>query len=113
DFRLAAADAVKRPRFGTFPYDPAAALTSTIAGQLAANAPNWLDARVSPAIVQTLEKRGLLFPQMPSAHGWVDTGIGSVVVIDGTGEPTGANTSWADISGPPGYVRFVPDLSAR
>lgn len=113
DYGLSAADAVSRPRFGTFPYDPAAALTSSIPALLAADAPNWLDARVSPAIVQTLEKRGLHFEQKPSTHGWVDTAIGSVVVIDGSGAPEGANTSWADIAGPPGSVRTVPGVNDR
>jgi len=113
DYGLSAADTVGRPRFGTFPYDPAAALTSSIGAKLAAAAPNWLDARVSSDIVQTLKKRGLNFEQKPSASGWVDTAMGSVVVIDPTGVPEGANTSWADISGPPGSVRTVPGVTAR
>jgi gamma-glutamyltranspeptidase/glutathione hydrolase len=108
DYNLPVADVVNRPRFGTFPYDPAAALTSSIPGQLSANRPNWLDPRVSPAIVQTLKKRGLNFEQTPSARGWVDTAMGSVVVIDARGNPEGANTAWVEIAGPPGAVQTVP-----
>jgi gamma-glutamyltranspeptidase/glutathione hydrolase len=113
DYGLSAADAVSRPRFGTFPYDPAAALANSIGGRLAAASPNWLDARVSADIVQTLKKRGLNFEQRPSASGWVDTAMGSVVVISADGTPEGANTSWADISGPPGSIRTVPAVTAR
>jgi len=68
---------------------------------------------VSSDIVQTLKKRGLNFEQKPSASGWVDTAMGSVVVIDANGLPEGANTSWADISGPPGSVRTVPGITGR
>jgi hypothetical protein len=39
--------------------------------------------------------------------------MGTVVVADGSGGPEGANTSWADISGPPGSVRVVPAVSGR
>ena len=113
DYNLSAAEAVRTPRFGTFPYDPAAALTSSLPGELSAHAPNWLDPRVSPAIVQTLKKRGLNFQQARSAQGWVDTAMGTVVVVDNSGGLEGANASWADISGPPGSVRVVPAVSGR
>jgi gamma-glutamyltranspeptidase / glutathione hydrolase len=113
DYKLSAADAVGKPRFGTFPYNPAGALTSSLPGELSAHAPNWLDPRVSPAIVQTLKQRGLNFQQASTSQGWVDTAMGTVVVADGSGGPEGANTSWADISGPPGSVRVVPAVSGR
>jgi gamma-glutamyltranspeptidase/glutathione hydrolase len=108
DYKLPATEAVNRPRFGTFPYDPAAALTSSIPAQLASNTPNWLDARVSSTIVQSLKARGLNFEQRASSKGWVDTAMGSVVIVE-RDKPDGANTPWVGIAGPPGAVQTVPN----
>jgi len=110
DYHLPVQDVVTRPRFGTFPYDPAAPITKSISESLAASTPNWLDPRVDGSIVQALAKRGLYFEQTHRAlpSGWVDTGMGSVVVIRSDGTPEGANTPWVEISGPPGAVATVP-----
>ena len=110
DFGLSARDAVTRPRFGTFPYDPAAALTSTIPGRLGAAAPNWLDPRVGADIVRTLKGRGLAFEQTPASRpaAWVDTAMGTVVLVRPDGRIEGANTPWAGIAGPPGSVQVLP-----
>ena len=110
DYRLPAHEIVNRPRFGTFPYDPAAPLIRSITERLNANTPNWLDPRVDSKIVQTLAMRGLYFEQGYHAFppSWVDTGMGSVVVIHPDGTPEGANTPWVEISGPPGAVESVP-----
>jgi len=115
DYRLSVDDVVSRPRFGTFPYDPAAALNNSITARLAANAPNWLDPRVSSDIVQTLRSRGLYFQQtMPAGQSmWVDTGMGSVVKLQPDGTPEGANTQWVGISGPPGSIETVPVVVAH
>jgi gamma-glutamyltranspeptidase len=109
DYNMPANDAVSQPRFGTFPYDPAAALTQSIAGTLGANTPNWLDPRVRPDVVATLQKRGLSFVQRQSvpAGGWVDTGMGAVAVIKTVGKPEAATTAWVEMSGPPGAVRTI------
>src|SRR5262249_30947891 len=110
DYRLSAHDAATLPRFGTFPYDPAAPLVRSINEKLAANTPNWLDWRVDRKIVQELSLRGLDFEQTPRAlpNGWIDTGMGSIVVLRADGTPEGANTPWFEISGPPGAVEIIP-----
>jgi gamma-glutamyltranspeptidase len=108
DYRLPASEAVTRPRFGTFPYDPAAALTSTIPQLLGTNQPNWLDPRVSGEIVRALAARGLNFAQKQPGGmgGWVDTGLGAAVTA-GDGRLQGGVTPWVEIAGPPGAVQVV------
>jgi gamma-glutamyltranspeptidase len=59
DYKLSAQDTVEQPRFGTFPNDPTSAMSISISAELAANAPFWLDPRVSPEVVKTLESHGL------------------------------------------------------
>ena len=112
DYKLSAQDTVERPRFGTFPYDPSSAMSISISGELAANAPFWLDPRVSPEVVKTLESRGLHFvqTQMSGATSWVDTGLGSVAVLRGSGPPEGAVTPWVQIAAPSGAVQVVAPL---
>jgi gamma-glutamyltranspeptidase len=109
DYRLPAQEAVTQPRFGTFPYQLTAALTSSIATRLQDDSPNWLDPRVAPDIVRALALRGLEFvrKQPPSMGGWVDTGLGAAVTISESGEARGAVTPWVEMAAPPGTVQTV------
>jgi gamma-glutamyltranspeptidase len=109
DYRMTVQEAVTKPRFGTFPYDPAAPLTTTIPQLLAANRPNWLDPRVNPEIVRALADRGIQFVQTPAPGmgGWVDTGLGAAVSVGRDGRLQGAITPWVQIAAPPGAVQVV------
>jgi gamma-glutamyltranspeptidase/glutathione hydrolase len=109
DYRLQAQQVVTLPRFGTFPYDFAAALTTSVADALGSRRPNWLDPRVSPDIVATLRQRGLEFQQTqpPGSASWVDTGLGSAVIVREDGAIEGALTPWVEITGPPGAVAIL------
>jgi gamma-glutamyltranspeptidase/glutathione hydrolase len=113
DYRLPPQETVTRPRFGTIPYDPAAALTNTIPQLLEANRPNWLDPRVGADIVRELAARGVTFAQKqpPGMGGWVDTGLGAVVTVGKDGKLEGAITPWVEIAGPPGAVQIVEGLA--
>ncbi len=103
DYRLSARDAVSFPRFGTYLYDPfdvppTKKLDTSV---------NWLDPRVSPDIVEALKSRGLKFQQQASAAtgGWIDIGLGTIVVLHSDGTVEGATAPWFGTPNPSGTVQ--------
>jgi gamma-glutamyltranspeptidase / glutathione hydrolase len=93
DYHLPVEQAVSLPRFGTFP--PVADSKGLVAGFDS----NWLDPRIDPEIVHTLEKHGLKFQRA----GFIDTGLGAVAAIDANGIRTGVTVPLPYIKDPFGY----------
>ena len=83
DYRLSPAEAARLPRFGTIPFE----LNSDGDIVWCDTSRNWLDKRVNPEVVTTLESRGLLFHQ---EH--IDTGLGNIVVVNEDGTLQSATT---------------------
>jgi gamma-glutamyltranspeptidase/glutathione hydrolase len=79
DYNLPVEQAVSLPRFGTFPSTKKHVYPDR----------NWLDPRVSPAIVKYLNSQGLRVQNT----GVVDTGLGNVVALNENEEHTSANAA--------------------
>jgi gamma-glutamyltranspeptidase/glutathione hydrolase len=77
DYKLSAHDVVSTPRFGSHAWDMQT--RKQVDGI-------WLDPRVDKSIVEALKKKGLKFTQ----DGYIDTGLGSVAIVDDDGRVTGA-----------------------
>lgn len=86
--RMSAGDATAAPRFGTFPFDLA-----TMTPDLTKN---WLDPAFGTGVADELGRRGLSVEQSGS---WVDTGLGTAVVIDEAGRKTAGFSPRSDLGG--------------
>jgi gamma-glutamyltranspeptidase/glutathione hydrolase len=85
DYGLPLDGAVSLPRFGSFPLKRRLDLSK-----------NWLDPRISKDIVKNLNKRGLKFER----RGIIDTGLGTVMAVDGDGVLYGIATPLPYIAEP-------------
>jgi gamma-glutamyltranspeptidase / glutathione hydrolase len=77
DYKLSAQNTVSFPRFGSHAWDMQ---TRKPVGGI------WLDPRIDKSVVDVLSKRGLSFTQ----EGYIDTGLGSVAIVNDDGSVEGA-----------------------
>jgi gamma-glutamyltranspeptidase len=105
DYKLPVSEAVSLPRFGTFPHDTGASQVETTLDWSS----NWLDPRVSAITVDSLKARGLSFQQ----KGFVDTGLGAVVVVHPDGTTEGATAPLPIFANPPGTVQTAAVRALR